>query len=1236
MDQLVRQSDTLEVFIQRWHGVTASELATAQSFVIELCALLGVDKPHPTADQSYMFERPLKEAHGDGSQSDRRVDCYKRGHFILEAKRLNAGRHTKGYDNALLAAHAQAQNYARALPAAEGRPPFIMVVDVGSVIQLFSEFSRSGGNYVPFPDPRSHQIKLQDLRDEKVRERLRLLWTDPMALDPGRANAQVTREVATVLAAVAKSLEADGHKPEAVGAFLTRCLFSMFAEDVQLLPPPADGSDKGVFSALLKAHRDNPPVLCQMLKHLWQDMDQGGFSAALARQILKFNGKLFKDASADSYTLPLKRAQIDQLLQAANADWTAVEPAIFGTLLERALDPTERHALGAHYTPRAYVERLILPTVMEPLRAEWSNTLAAALVLAGEAAEATAQADTLADALAQRQALQRDVKSKVKNELDAVDKLHASARAKQREAVAAVKAFHHRLCTVRVLDPACGSGNFLYVTLEHLKRLEGEVLNQLELLDTNLRNQKIEGETVTLQQLRGIELNPRAAALAELVLWIGYLQWQARTVGVGNIAEPVVHDYGNIENRDAVLACERMDWAMDASGQAITRWDGVTFKPHPVTGLPVPDERAQKLQELYVKPRKAAWPQVDFIVGNPPFIGASTMRASLGDGYVDALRSTWPDVPESADFVMYWWHHAAQTVGAGQAQRFGFITTNSIKQTFNRRVVQAALDAETAGAGSAGGLMLPNAQKSAAGTARPRCEALSLIFAIADHPWVDSTNGAAVRIAMTTVQAGAHEGRLLTVQSETSQDDGEVAVGLSESRGLLHADLRIGANVAAARALRANLNLSNRGVQLFSAGFIVTRSEAAQLGLGKVPGLEQHIREYRNGRDLTAAPRDVMVIDLFGLNAEETRLRFPAVYQWLLEKVKPERDQNNRDSRRKFWWLFGETNPKLRQQLQKLPRYISTVETAKHRVFQFLDGTVLPDNKLVAIAVSEAMMLGVLSSSVHLDWTLAAGSTLEDRPVYVKTTCFETFPFPSKDTGLTPALTERIRALAEQLDAHRKKQQVAHPELTLTGMYNVLEKLRSGEALNAKDKTLHEQGLVSVLRTLHDELDAAVLAAYGWTDLGPAPSKQDEAAHPAWTDALLQRLVDLNTRRAAEEAAGTIRWLRPEFQNPALRDQASQAAQAHQGEMAMPEQEEETTSASGITNTAIQPWPNTLGEQINAVTLTLKASPQAINVDHIAAQFKGKGRWKERLPTILETLVVIGRAQTDGRNWRGI
>jgi hypothetical protein len=1255
--------DRTEHFIQRWQGVTASELATAQSFVIDLCELLGVDKPHATAEQSYMFERPLKEAHGDGSLSDRRVDCYKRGHFILEAKKLKAGHHTKGYDDALLRAHAQAQNYARALPAAEGRPPFILVVDVGNVIQLFSEFSRSGGNYIPFPDPRSHQIRLHDLRHAHIRERLQRIWTEPLALDPSRANAEVTREVAAVLAEVAKSLEADGHAPHLVGAFLTRCLFSMFAEDVGLLPgSTTDAEDPGAFSQLLRRHREDPPTLQRMLQALWADMDRGGFSAALAKDVLKFNGKLFKAAHADGYALPLNRQQIDQLLAAARADWKAVEPAIFGTLLERALDPTERHALGAHYTPRAYVERLILPTVMEPLRAEWSNAQAAALLLANEA-----------------------------NALDGKkrdDKL-AEARAEVRQ-------FHHRLCTVRVLDPACGSGNFLYVTLEHLKRLEGEVLNQLDALGETQEKLGLEGETVSLQQLRGIELNTRAAALAELVLWIGYLQWQARTVGVSHIAEPVVHDYGNIENRDAVLAFDGTEPLTNDAGQPVARWDGSTFKPHPVTGLPVPDEAAQTVQERYLNPRKAAWPAVDFIVGNPPFIGASTMRAALGDGYVDALRSSWPEVPESADFVMYWWHQAAVTVGAGGAQRLGFITTNSIKQTFNRRVVQAALDGAslsavpslssddgTAGARHSGSLMLPNAQKSAPGMPDPslkvasvspvasgaaavaaaaRVPPVSLVFAIADHPWVDSANGAAVRIAMTAAAAGAHEGRLLTVQSETPQDDGEVAVRLSESRGLLHADLRIGADVAAAKPLRSNLGLSSPGVKLHGAGFIVTRSEAAQLGLGTVPGLEQHIREYRNGRDLTAAPRDVMVIDLFGLSAEDVRQRFPAVYQWVLERVKPERDANNRATYRDNWWVFGEARKDFRPALRHLPRFIATVETTKHRVFQFLDASVLPDNMLIAIASDDAAWLGVLSSKVHEQWALSSGGTLEDRPRYNKSICFETFPFPAEDTGLTPALTERIRSLAEQLDAHRKARQAAHPELTLTGMYNVLEKLRSGEALSAKDKTTHEQGLVSVLRTLHDELDAAVLQAYGWSDLGPAPAPTDEAARATWTDTLLQRLVDLNTRRATEEAGtapnattasagqgphgGTIRWLRPEFQNPATPAQQPTAEQtamdlgtdadtdpdASEGEsQGAGKARAGTASAPGpasgtsFTPSTQQAWPATLPEQIKAVAAILSESTTTMDQDAIAAHFKARGRWRDRLSTILDTLVAIGR-----------
>ena len=1220
-------------FIAKWRGVTASELATAQSFVIDLCDLLGLPRPHATPEQDYMFERPITFAHGDGSTSPGRVDCYRRGHFVWESKKLKAGisaqqagsATTQAFDDALLKARTQAENYARALPAAEGRPPFVVVVDVGHVIELYAEFTRSGATYTPFPDPRSHRIRLDQLADPAIRARLTALWTDPLSLDPSRVSAKVTRAVAAELAELAKSLEAAGHAPQAVAAFLTRCLFSMFAEDVGLLPQanPSTGTEaQGSFVHLLRQYREQPATLVQMLKVFWQAMDAGGFNAAIAQDVLRFNGKLFKGAGADGYVLPLTTAQIDGLLRAARANWQEVEPAIFGTLLERALDPTERHALGAHYTPRAYVERLVLPTVVEPLRADWAHAQAAAVLLAREADELSAA---------------KDAKKR---------------EAKLEEARAEVRRFHHQLCTTRVLDPACGSGNFLYVTLEHLKRLEGEVLNQLEQLGERQDKLGLEGETVTLQQLRGIELNGRAAALAELVLWIGWLQWHVRTRGLASVAEPVVHDYRNIEHRDAVLAYDTAEPALDADGKAITRWDGVTFKQHPVTGEDVPDETAQVPQWKYVNPRPAEWPAADFIVGNPPFIGDKRLRLALGDGYVDALRSTITEVPDSAEFVMYWWHHAATLVRAGAARRFGFITTNSLRQTFNRRVVQAALDGEaaSAAAGHAGGLMLPNAQKSAPGTARSGLPALSLAYAIPDHPWVDGANGAAVRIAMTVGVAGAQEGRLLIVQDETEGHDGEVAVELAEQRGLLHADLRVGANVASARALAAPAGISGNGVMLAGSGFIVTREEACALGLGTLPGLERHIREYRNGRDLMATSRDVMVIDLFGLSADEVRQRFPAVFQWVTERVKPDRDQNNRPRIRDYWWLFGEPRRLLRAALNGLPRYIATVETAKHRTFQFLDASVLPDHMLIAIASADALHLGVLSSEVHVEWALAAGGTLEDRPRYNKSVCFEKFPFPHDDTGLTPALAERIRQLAEQLDAHRKARQAAHEAVTLTGLYNVLDKLRRGEVLSPKDKVLHEQGLVSVLQSLHDELDAAVLAAYGWSDLGPVPWA-DDTARAAWTESLLERLVALNARRAAEEAAGTVRWLRPDFQDPARRAAATAApatqpvqtgldgvetpAAAEARADAGSETSQDGSAKAAVAAPTAQPWPPTLPEQMRAVAQLLAASPAPLPLAAIEGAFKGKGPWKKGLPRILETLEALGRAQLDGGGWRG-
>jgi hypothetical protein len=1227
-------------FIARWQGVAltaATELSSSQTFVLELCALLGVPTPLPTEAHDYMFERPITFAHGDGSTSAGRIDCYRRGCFVWESKKFrNVKAGSSTFNTAMLTARTQAENYARALPPEElatGRPPFVLVADVGHVIEVYAEFTRSGASYTPFPDPRSHRIALSDLARPEIRERLRLVWADPLALDPARLSARITREVAAQLADLARSLEQSGHRADHVAAFLTRSLFSMFAEDVELLP-------KGSFLKLLQTHQADPRVLQGMLQALWADMDRGGFSVALAQQVLRFNGKLFKQSSSDGYSLLLNAEQIERLTQAAKSNWREVEPAIFGTLLERALSPTERHALGAHYTPRAYVERLVLPTVVEPLRADWANAQAAALVLAIEAASLAGKAHD--------------------------DKLG--------EARAEVRRFHHQLCTTRVLDPACGSGNFLYVTLEHLKRLEGEVLNQLADLGETQDALGFENETVTPQQLLGIEINERAAALAELVLWIGYLQWHIRTRGNKAVAEPVVHDYGNIEHRDAVLAWDDTDLAHDdgpnGTGQLLSRWDGSTFKTHPVTGALVPDEAALVPQWTYTRPRQALWPQADFIVGNPPFIGASTMRAALGDGYVQALRGVWPGVPESADFVMYWWSRAAWVVGSGQARRFGLITTNSLRQTFNRRVVQAALDAGSglgagAGSGAVGGgsgrgtaPALMQTQKSGGGRTPSTAVAvlpLALVFAIPDHPWVDSANGAAVRIAMTVgatklIAGGAGvtgaggtfdalSGRLLTVTSEQTGDEGEVTVTLAEQLGDIHADLSVGANVASAVMLQANENLSNRGVQLFGAGFIVTAAEAAALlplplGEGRGEGSPPPnpiIRDYRNGRDLTDAPRGVKVIDAFGLTAAQLRTQFPSIYQWLIERVKPERDQNNRASYRDNWWIHGEPRKVMRKQLANLPRYIATVETAKHRTFQFVDASILPDNKLIAIALSDAFDLGILSSSAHVAWSIAAGSTLEDRPVYVKTTCFETFPFPADDTGLTQALRQHIAALAEQIDAHRKHQQAAHPGLTLTGMYNVLEILRQERderAWTAKEKTIHTQGLVSVLKDLHDELDAAVLQAYG---LAPTISN----------DALLTHLVALNAQRALEEKAGNIRWLRPAYQNPQPAVSSQSLQNQEQLAPVFPAQQAEMVldigqkpARNGTQDAATRHWPSALPDQVRAVVQVLASQAAAVTLAEIEANFKSRGAWKKSLPRILETLEALGRARREGDGWR--
>lgn len=1145
-----------ESFIARWAAASASERANSQLFLAELCDVLEVARPDPHREEGYAFEFPVPQQHRDGSVTQGRIDLYKRRCFVLESKQFHAAqaeptplqlaaeeagalpetkrkagpvRGTDQWDDAMTKARGQAERYIRSLPQEEPTPPFLIVADVGDTFELYADFTQAGKAYLPFPDPRTFRVRLADLASEKTRATLRAIWTDPFSLDPARQSAAVTREIAGHLAELAKSLEAAGQPAATVAEFLTRCLFCMFAEDVGLLP------ERG-FTELLHEIPDDGAGFEELLRTLFREMNAGtgkSISVVLRKKLLRFNGGLF----ADDTVLPLNRAQLALLRAASRLDWKSVEPAIFGTLLERALNPHERHKLGAHYTPRAYVERLVLPTVVEPVRADWESVRAAALT-------------------------------------------HARA-GRLKEARAAILGFHKKLCEIKVLDPACGSGNFLYVTLEHLKRLEGEVLDEAAKYGETFKLE-LEGETVDPHQFLGIEINPRAAAIAELVLWIGYLQWHFRTHGKRTPHEPILRNFHNIECRDAVLAYDgEPEPARDEEGKIKTVWDRRSFKADPVTGRDVPDDTKRIPLLNYANPRAAMWPAAEFIVGNPPFIGDKVLRENLGDGYVQSLRAAYPEIPESADFVLYWWHKAAEVVRTGRAKRFGLITTNSLRQVFSRRVVQAQL------------------------TANPP---ISLIFAIPDHPWVDSADGAAVRISMSVGESGRKPGRLSEVQTEKPAPDSTRTLTFRSQAGRILSNLSIGPDTASASPLASNQSLGSVGIALHAPGLALTSEEADTLmSAARAYGLErvdEFIKPVLNGRDVTQTPRGGYVIDLFGVDEHSLRDLGP-IYQWVLQRVRPERAVNKRASYRELWWLPGEPRPELRRATQGIERFIVTPMVAKHRVFQFFPSGYAPDQKLVVIAADDAFILGCLSSQIHLTWALELGSVLEDRPTYSHSTCFLKFPFPY----CNEAMRKRIGKLAEELDAHRKRAQTDHG-LTLTGMYNVLEKLRAGGPLNAKEKAIHDKGLVSVLRQLHDDLDGAVFDAYGW------PRTLSDAE-------ILERLVALNAERAAEEKRGIIHWLRPEYQNPKGARAAAPELKLEPAKGKPPKK-----SAAGKTTMGKprkMPWPKTLAERVKAVAEVLRAAPRALSPAEITARF-ARAQAGE-VAEILETLVVMGQAR---------
>ncbi len=1008
-------------FLKKWLGSEGNERANYQTFFGDFCIALGVEGPPPKGSgegDRYCFDKNIK-FYTEKAETTRFADFYKEGHFLVEAKQGSTDsskghgkRGTKTYKDAMQKAFNQAKSYAynRMLPSL---PPFLMTCDIGSHFEVWEGFSGEYGSYGA-----RKQINLNDLVQPEVFDRFVAIFTDPQSLNPEKYRARVTREVAAELAKLSRWLEEQGREPHETANFLMRCIFTMFAEDVELL--------KG--EVFTKALRDrwipNPETFKPEIEALWQTMNTGGTFGF--ERILKFNGSFFEDATA--FELP--RAQLEVLYAAAAKDWSQVEPAIFGTLLERALEKKERSRLGAHYTPRSYVERLVRPVVMEPLRQQWD-----------------------------------EVELELKRILETTAGQEPTA-AQRKKAEQEIQDFLAELRQVRILDPACGTGNFLYVTLDLLKGLEQEAIARLIDIAGEVQ---LGLEQINPSQFLGIEINPRAAAIAELVIWIGYLQWYFKRYGNAAPPEPVLQAFGNIECRDAVLAYDGTEPDVDAkTGEVRTRWGG-RMMHHPVTGEDVPDPSDRVVIYRYLNARAAEWPEADYVVSNPPFIGNARMREALGDGYAEKLRETYQDVPETVDFVMYWWHKAAELTRRDEFKRFGFITTNSIPQIRQRKVIE----------------FHQNQQDS-----------IRMVFAIADHPWIDE--GADVRIAMTVGEKNLSM-KVVSISelgNILSEEDGETPEQKAENVkiywkrvSLILSNLSSGADVTKISPLAANCNLSSRGVMINGSGFLLEENDFEKVE-------SDILFPYLNGRDLMQFSRNTRVIDLFGKNILEIKTQYPKAYQWILERVKPKRKTSNDKRLREEWWNFERPRPEIRDALKKLSRYIATVETSKHRVFTFFDRNIVPDNMLVIIALDDAYFLGILSCFIHRAWCLANGGSLG---VYIgnirynNTRLLDTFPFQYT----THEQKQKIRELGDRLDTHRKQVQAAYPEITITGMYNLLEKLRSGQPFTDGDREYNNKALVSTLKQIHDELDVAVLEAYGWQDLVPLLSPSPLAPLPA-------------------------------------------------------------------------------------------------------------------------------------------
>ena len=647
---------TPATFKAKWAKFTGKESAAYQEHFNDLCRMLGVPTPveeDPTGKNSFCFQKHVAkdaELFQFDAEGNALPSCQEKG-FADVWKSDCFGWEYKGPNEDLEKAHKQLLRYRESLL----NPPLLIVCDFNRYI-VRTNFNGAVQE--------THSFTNAQIDSPDAIRVLRAALTNPDELRPKHTTAEVTEKLARQIADIAMSLQkreavelasAKTRKAHHVGQrknlriarFLNRLVFCFFAEDTELLP-------KGLFSEVCKLGLKDPQHFAESLEDLFKTMAKGGRYGT--DKIRHFNGHLFEDATV----FDLTAEEIGALATAAAADWQNIRPAIMGTLFERALDEGQRSQLGAHYTSEEDSTTLVEPVLMAPYRREWT-------------------------------ALRRDLaKTIMKGKGSVADR-------------AKLAAFQTKLASVIVLDPACGSGNFLYIALQLLLGLEKEVIAIAAQLGWTFTPQ------VTVQQLRAIELNAYAYELAQVSVQIGYLQWR-RDNGFDNDRSPVLQNLEGFENKDALLH--------------------ETFRTKPKDLKAAQAEEHGRQDELFRAYTERAWPACDVIVGNPPFLGDKFMRRELGDAYVEDLRKIYGKrIPGQSDLCCYWFEKARQQIEDGECERAGLLATQGIRGGANREVLKRIKDTG------------------------------EIFFAVSERPWI--LQGANVSISMIGFDDGTENEILL-------------------------------------------------------------------------------------------------------------------------------------------------------------------------------------------------------------------------------------------------------------------------------------------------------------------------------------------------------------------------------------------------------------------------------------------------------------------------------------------